>query len=760
MSLRRRLLLVLLAVVATMGLVVTATTILNRSIQREVAGLAPIVKSPLLPEHAVGLALAGDGQWRSEGWFQLDDIERLSVTRRPKLRGAIQAIDASTFTLFGVAIRTTPNTEFADHRDMPDPVSALRVGQRVEVSCSVAGDGAWTARKVSLSPTKSSDKIKGTVTAAQRAADGGIELSVHGLRLRASGDARISGPQGPLHQIANATEMNLELQECLAAAHELLAQRYRERELRNRGSSEAVDTAIDAAQERLQDAYESFAETIARGLSADAGNAAAEERARLQSLVADLDRQRAGLHAELDNFRRTAAGDPDAAEQILRAQIEPRVRTRVLPLVQTHQLRTEEALTEELRAIAAHAQNAASLGLLANGLGLALALALGLIASRSITRPLQELRDAATRIGRGELATRVELPGHDEIGTLANTMNKMAAELAASTVSVSKLSGVLDSMASALLLLDADRTITAANPAAGTLLGYRHEELRGRPFAQLCSDATALRSSGTPLELELLGRNGQSVSVSLSSAELRDPDGTARGFVCVAQDLTARKALEQQLRGSIRDQELLLREIHHRVKNSLQVISSLLALQARDVTDPAVLDLFQESQDRIQSLVFIHDQLYRTRQRGQVDLRAYLGLLATHLAQVYATRAGSPVALSVAIEPISLDIDRAQACGLLVNELLTNAYKHAFSGRDGGKLNLSCRRTESDHVILEVQDDGHGFATAAPGERGERIGMTLIETLVRQLHGTLQVEHHPGARVRVTFALTSPVAPA
>ncbi len=764
MTLRLRLLLILLTVVGTMGVVSLITAHLNRRIQHEVEGMARMTKAPLAPESARGRALSCDGHWDAAGHFAVDDIERLPVTRRPKLRGAVQQVAAMTreITLFGVPVRLDADTEFADQRGTADPFATLRVGQRIEVSCSVDGSGVWTARKLSLSPAKSSDKIKGTITWAKQLNDGRTELTIHGLRMLAPAGARVSGPQGPLYRMENATQMTLAVQDTLTAAHELLAERYRERELRARGDTARADqqrAVVDAVEERLQDGYESFAETVAQGTAADASIDAEDERTQLAAWVAGLDAQRVAFAQELERFVAAAATTPEDAQTILRDELEPRLRRHVLPEVHAYHLRTEEDLSAELKGIATRAEAAASLGLATNGVGLALALGLGLLASRSITRPLRQLRDAAARIGRGELGTRVELPGRDEIGTLAATMNKMAAELAATTVSVGNLSSVLDSMAGALLLLDADRQITAVNPAAAKLLGYMPDELLGQPFARICQDATAIDHTASA-ERMFRRRDGSSVPVSFSAAELRQADRTSRGFVCLAQDLTTRKAQEDRLHQSIRDQELLLREVHHRVKNSLQVISSLLALQVRGVTDQAVLDLFQESQDRIQSLVFIHDQLYRTRQIGQVDLRAYLGLLAAHLAQAHRAQAGDPIELVVDIDAVTLDIDRAQACGLLVNELLTNAYKHAFSGRDGGKVNLACRRTEPDRLVLEVADNGHGFAFSADRAREDRIGLTLIETLVRQLQGQLRYTREPGAHFRIEFALCPPAEPA
>jgi two-component sensor histidine kinase len=223
--------------------------------------------------------------------------------------------------------------------------------------------------------------------------------------------------------------------------------------------------------------------------------------------------------------------------------------------------------------------------------------------------------------------------------------------------------------------------------------------------------------------------------------------------VCLALDLTERKRMEVELRRSLAEKELLLREVHHRVKNNLQVISSLLDLQSRGIADPLSLERFQESQDRIRSMVIIHDQLHRTDDLESVDLRAYVELLVQHLADAHVDPPGR-VRLRTRLDELRIDLDRALACGLIVNELVTNALKHAFPEKATGQVTVTCRARPGGQVVLEVCDDGRGFAGDPAGEVATSLGLSLVSTLTRQLRGRLSTSSQGGgASFRVEFPL-------
>ena len=195
--------------------------------------------------------------------------------------------------------------------------------------------------------------------------------------------------------------------------------------------------------------------------------------------------------------------------------------------------------------------------------------------------------------------------------------------------------------------------------------------------------------------------------------------------------------MQEQLRKSLSEKELLLREVHHRVKNNLQVITSLLDLQSRTLSDPESIEKIRESQDRIRLMLFIHEQLYRTDGLEKVNLQSYIESLTTQIAQSHGDPARS-IRIERRVDDLLLDVDRALACGLIINELVTNAYKQAFPDGTDGEIKVRLQMGEEGECELEVSDNGRGFSEAAASERTESLGLTLVSTFVTQLSGRMQ----------------------
>jgi PAS domain S-box-containing protein len=215
-------------------------------------------------------------------------------------------------------------------------------------------------------------------------------------------------------------------------------------------------------------------------------------------------------------------------------------------------------------------------------------------------------------------------------------------------------------------------------------------------------------------------------------------------------EISRRSGAEDLLRASLAEKEVLLKELHHRVKNNLQVVSSLLGLQAGSVTDPAALALFEEGKNRIASMALVHEELYRSDDLSRVDLRQYLEKLARRLAGSLARDAAVDLALD--LESILLSVDTAIPCGLLVNELVTNALKHGLAGREVLRLAVRARR-EQDRVLLRVADDGPGFPAHLDFRNTESLGMQLVVHLAEQLQGVLELEPGPGCAFSLSFPL-------
>ena len=228
---------------------------------------------------------------------------------------------------------------------------------------------------------------------------------------------------------------------------------------------------------------------------------------------------------------------------------------------------------------------------------------------------------------------------------------------------------------------------------------------------------------------------------------IKDDTGKIVKWVGLNLDITERKRAEDQIQASLREKDVLLREIHHRVKNNLQIVSSLIDLQSSHIDDKETLALFAESRSRIRSMALIHEQLYRSTDMDRIDFETYIELLVDGLARSVAV---SPrVSIRTDVRPFRLDIDRAVACGLIVNELVTNAIKHAFPPDATGDIQVRFGCEHGDVCELVVSDNGTGIE---PGkEMSDSLGMELVESLVGQLGGKMAVSSNGGSSFSITF---------
>lgn len=346
-----------------------------------------------------------------------------------------------------------------------------------------------------------------------------------------------------------------------------------------------------------------------------------------------------------------------------------------------------------------------------------------------------------------------------------------------------RFSSLLHATPEAVLIADAHNHIIASNPAAQNLFGYAEDELQclninsllpsgvglaaGLARSEAGEEGAALRP-GTSLA-EVMGRRGDGsefpCELSLASWRSKAEAGEDEGFCAIIlRNISGRKRDEARLeestrrvQASLREKEVLLKEIHHRVKNNMQVISSILSLQASMLDDPSVRAALRESQGRIKSMSLIHEKLYRSDDLGRVDFSDYLRGLAQDLVRSHPPRGSQRSArLELELQPVHLSIDQAAPAGLLVNELLSNALKHAFrdfSSAQEPLLRVRLSQVEpqvqaqaeeevESQVQVEVEDNGRGMEPGFEWRSSESLGLQLVSTLAEQLEG--QIESSPG----------------
>jgi len=291
-----------------------------------------------------------------------------------------------------------------------------------------------------------------------------------------------------------------------------------------------------------------------------------------------------------------------------------------------------------------------------------------------------------------------------------------------------------------------------------TILGKGDEDILPAELAAQCrrSDEEAVAKGKAVIKEEVLAKtDSQEIVFETIKAPIFSHDGSPMGLVGISRDITQRKEAEAALRSLVKEKETLLKEIHHRVKNNMQVISSLLSLQAQKLEDQKAVQALKECQERIHSMALVHDKLYQQEALHRIEFSSYLRSLATQLFHAYQVDA-SLIQLRVEAEEISLNLNTAIPCGLIVNELVTNALKHAFSPGEKGELVISLQRGQKEGFVLAVKDNGRGLPEDLNLKKPDTLGLEIVHILVNQLGGKLQVKVDGGTEFRITFGEQSP----
>jgi len=229
-----------------------------------------------------------------------------------------------------------------------------------------------------------------------------------------------------------------------------------------------------------------------------------------------------------------------------------------------------------------------------------------------------------------------------------------------------------------------------------------------------------------------------------------ESDGTVSGAVVVASNLTELKEAEEKVSKSLKEKEVLLKEIHHRVKNNMAVISSLLSLQSTYIDDDKYIQIFKESQGRIKAMAMVHEKLYQQKQFSSINVKDYLSSLSESVFSTFSS--DKKIKFKTDIDPVAVDMDTLMPCGLIVNELLTNSLKHAFAEQDEPVIEISLKQISDNRLQLRMSDNGIGIPFNIEQDQNMGLGLNLVKTLVSQLNGTLELASDMGSEFTITCA--------
>jgi two-component sensor histidine kinase/sensor domain CHASE-containing protein len=378
--------------------------------------------------------------------------------------------------------------------------------------------------------------------------------------------------------------------------------------------------------------------------------------------------------------------------------------------------------------------------------GLVFCLVVMVLLESALLRRLSRLSREVSGIGqRRDLAERVAEAGSDELGALGASINGMLAELQKTVETHRALTRAVPDLI--LRVADSGAILEASRPEDPLLEPVGPEvEASGSPQrpARRLPASFAERSRPEIRQAMVSGRMRVFEHRLELAGEVRDYEtrilALAPGEALeIIRDVTERKRVEE-----LAKKELLLREIHHRVKNNLQVISSLLYLQSQQVGDPRLSGILEEDRQRIRSIALIHEKLYQSEEPGEVRIAAYLRDLTNHLVIAYG--AGAPrVRLEISVrEEEELDLDTVILLGLLISELVSNSLKYAFPRGSGGLIRIALERTGPEGLRLEVGDDGIGLPADCDPAASGSMGLLLVRLLAKQLEATMEVRREGG----------------
>lgn len=313
---------------------------------------------------------------------------------------------------------------------------------------------------------------------------------------------------------------------------------------------------------------------------------------------------------------------------------------------------------------------------------------------------------------------------------------------------------VFDALPDLIAILDREHRVVKINKAMADRLGVTPDQGVGLHCYEVVhgTEAPIMGCPHSKLLQDGLGHTSEVQEDNLggyflvSASPIFDTDGNVLGSVHIARDITERHIMEQKLQKALNEKEVLLKEVHHRVKNNLMMISSLLNIQSRYIKDQDMKDILQESRNRAKSMALIHQKLYQTDDVNNIEFSEYLRSLATEIRHSYSR---SRIELKLDLEHHIVDVDHAIPLGLIATELIINSFKHAFP-QGTGVISVRFYK-ENDSFYMIIQDDGMGFPTDLDFKTQGNMGMNLVNALTDQINGSIDLERDHGTKFILEF---------
>ncbi len=318
---------------------------------------------------------------------------------------------------------------------------------------------------------------------------------------------------------------------------------------------------------------------------------------------------------------------------------------------------------------------------------------------------------------------------------------------------------IIENIHDSIIVLDSEDCILGHNPAVTKDILQQDDNLIGRDIAGTWNQifdipwAMVKKHLAAPLHVTTTSSEARSRTYEVSSKPIQLQPKHIRGSIVILHDITPSIEYEQSIKAALEEKERLLQDIHHYIRNNLQIVSSLVGLLSHQINEQGLQSIYQESQNRIQAMALIHDKLYQTRSLVDIDFGEYIKELGDLL--VSGHRIGEEqTQLSVESDEIIVDLDTGISCGLILNELISNSLKHAFPEGTTGEIQITARENPPGRLCLSVSDNGVGLPEGFELNSSQSLGLKLVETLSKQLNGVIKIDQRGGT----TFTLECPIS--